>query len=210
MSLAKRLFDLVFAVGTLLVLLPFTPFVVFAIKIDSKGAVFFGQIRVGQHGTPFRMLKLRTMVENAEAAGINISPTDDPRITRVGRFLRKYSFDELPQVINVLKGEMSVVGPRPETPGYVIHYTPAERRVLECRPGMAGPATLAFLDESERLAAYERPEEYYLQHLIHERLALDLAYALGPQTLGSDLRLLWRLFVAIFAPADRHAAGPTR
>ena len=210
MSAAKRLFDVLFAVGTLVVLLPFIPLVALAIKLDSRGPVLFGQIRVGHHGMPFRMFKLRTMVVNAEAAGRNISPSDDPRITRAGRFLRKYSFDELPQVINVLKGEMSVVGPRPETPEYVAHYTPAERLVLECRPGMAGPATLAFLDESDRLAACERPEEYYLQHLMHERLALDLAYALAPQTLRSDLQLLWRLFVAIFAPAARGAVGPTR
>lgn len=189
MSMTKRLSDLCFSIILLILLSPLFLIVAVAIELDSKGPVFFRQERVGLNGRPFNIYKFRTMVENAPEISPNITPSNDPRITRVGAFLRKWYLDELPQLINVLKGEMSVVGPRPETPEYVALYTPEQRRVLAAKPGMAGPATIVYRNEADLLADCQNPEQFYINYMMHERLNLDLEYVEN-QSLLCDLRLL--------------------
>ena len=146
------------------------------VRATSRGPVVYTQIRVGQGGRPFRIYKFRTMVDGADRASANVSPADDPRVTRVGRVLRASYLDELPQLLNIVKGDMSLVGPRPETPEYVALYDASERRVLDVRPGLVGASTLGFMDEAERLAAAPDPEAYYRDVLLHERVRLDLAH----------------------------------
>jgi lipopolysaccharide/colanic/teichoic acid biosynthesis glycosyltransferase len=131
------------------------------IKLSDAGAVFFAQERVGQFGVPFRMYKFRTMVANAEKVGLPLTTRNDPRITRVGRWLRRTKLDELPQLWNVAKGDMSLVGPRPEVPRYVALYTAEQRRVLDARPGITDPASLQFFDEAGCLAM-SNPEMAYV------------------------------------------------
>ncbi len=196
--MAKRLFDLFVAACALLVLAPLMAAVAFAIKLDSRGPVFFRQERVGRHGVPFRIHKFRTMrAAPAGAPGLLITVDADPRITRVGAWLRRNRLDELPQFIDVLQGTMSVVGPRPEVPRYVAHYPPALReRALAVRPGITDPASLEYLDESERLAQAPDPEREYIQNILPRKVQLAAQYA-ERATLASDCAVLWRTLVAL-------------
>jgi len=166
------------------------------VRLTSPGPVVFAQVRVGQGGRPFRIYKFRTMVDGADRLSANVSPTGDPRVTSVGRVLRACHLDELPQLVNIIKGDMTLVGPRPETPEYVALYDASERRVLEVKPGLVGPSTLAFMDEPARLAAALDPEAYYRSVLMHERVRLDLAY-LEKRSLSADARLVFRQAMAI-------------
>jgi lipopolysaccharide/colanic/teichoic acid biosynthesis glycosyltransferase len=195
--MAKRTLDVVGSILGLLVLSPLFLALAVAIKLDSPGPVFFTQERLGRGGRPFRILKFRSMVRNADRVATNVSPAGDPRITRVGRFLRKYYLDELPQLINVLKGDMSLVGPRPETPEFVALYTPEEWQVLTVRPGIAGPSTLAFMDEADLLDQAADPEAFYVVAVMHERVRLDLEY-LGRRSFVYDVRLMVKQLVAVF------------
>jgi len=167
-----------------------------AVRLTSPGPVVFAQVRVGQGGRPFRIYKFRTMVDGADRLSANVSPSRDPRVTSVGRVLRACHLDELPQLVNIVKGDMTLVGPRPETPEYVALYDASERRVLDVKPGLVGPSTLAFMDEPERLAAAPDPEAYYRSVLMHERVRLDLAY-LEKRSLSADARLVLRQAMAI-------------
>jgi lipopolysaccharide/colanic/teichoic acid biosynthesis glycosyltransferase len=185
----KRAFDLIVASVALLVLLPVLVVIAVAVLADSGSPVLFRQTRIGRGGRRFRILKFRTMVRDAQAMSGNVSPHGDPRVTRSGRVLRRWYLDELPQLINVARGEMSLVGPRPETPEFVELLDPDELRLLEVRPGLVGPSTVQFMDEAERLAGVEDPEEYYRTTLVHERTRADLAY-LELQSFAYDLRLL--------------------
>lgn len=160
-----------------------------AIRLDSPGPALFCQERIGRHGRPFRLYKLRTMHCGAAAAGAAVTVGDDPRVTRVGRWLRRHKLDELPQLINVVRGEMGLVGPRPEVPGYVALYTPVQRQVLEARPGLTDPASLRYADEQTRLAAYADPEAAYREVIMPAKLRRNRAY-LRRRTVGSDLRVL--------------------
>ncbi len=191
-----QVFDRTVALGTLVVLLPLLLVIAVAVKLSSPGPVLFRQVRVGQGGQPFCILKFRTMVDGADRMAENVSATGDPRITSVGRFLRHWYLDELPQFLNVLKGDMSLVGPRPETPEYVALYTPAERRVLAVRPGLAGPSTLGHMHEAEILASVEDPAEHYRNVLLHQRVQMDIGY-LERKSLRYDVGLLLRQVVAI-------------
>ena len=193
--IAKRVFDLCFSSFVLLFSAPLLLLIAIAVKLDSKGPVFFRQERVGLNRRPFKIHKFRTMVENAAEMGPKITPSNDPRITRVGAFLRRWYLDEIPQFINVLKSEMSVVGPRPETPEYVALYTSEQSRVLQAKPGMAGPATIAFRNEEELLAGHENPDVYYVESMMQDRLRLDLEYV-DKQSFFYDLRLLFDMFYA--------------
>jgi lipopolysaccharide/colanic/teichoic acid biosynthesis glycosyltransferase len=195
-DMVKRSLDLVVSILALIVLSPVLVVIALAIKLDSSGPALFRQVRVGRYGEPFWILKFRTMVVDAEKLAPNVSPTSDPRITRVGRFLRNWYFDEFPQLVNVLRGDMSLVGPRPETSRYVAMYSPEERHVLDIRPGLVGPSTLANMDEGDVLALAEDPEAHYVARILHERVRLDLEY-LNRQSLGYDVAILWRQFVAI-------------
>jgi lipopolysaccharide/colanic/teichoic acid biosynthesis glycosyltransferase len=186
----KRLFDLLGAATALLLLSPLLLLTALAIKLDSPGPVFFRQERVGRHGVPFRIHKFRTM--RAGAPGLQITVGDDPRITRVGRLLRRTRIDELPQFIDVLQGTMSLVGPRPEVPRYVAHYPPGLRdRALAVRPGITDPASLAFIDEGALLARAADPEREYIEVILPQKLQQAADYA-ERATLWTDLGVLWR------------------
>jgi lipopolysaccharide/colanic/teichoic acid biosynthesis glycosyltransferase len=187
----KRFFDVAASCAAVILLSPMFAIIAVAIKIDSRGPVLFRQIRVGLRSKPFVIFKFRTMAPDADRIAPNVSPSSDPRITRVGRFLRSSYLDELPQLFNVIMGTMSVVGPRPETPEFVALYTPEERCVLDVKPGLLGPSTLASMDESAILDAADDPFTYYVDVLMHERVRLDLAY-LVEMSLATDVRLLVR------------------
>lgn len=194
---AKRALDLMLASLGLLVLALLLLLIALAIKLDSPGPALFRQERVGRHGKPFRIHKFRTMVADAPLLGPAITVGEDVRITRVGRWLRARRLDELPQLIDVLVGSMSLVGPRPEVPRYVARYPAALREaVLSVRPGLTDPASLARLDEAEHLARAADPEREYVEVLLPAKLEHAIAYA-RQATVASDLRVigqtLWRL-----------------
>jgi lipopolysaccharide/colanic/teichoic acid biosynthesis glycosyltransferase len=189
---AKRTFDVLVALAGLLVLVPLLGLIAVLVKLESRGPVLFRQERVGRYGKPFMLLKFRTMVADAERRGPNVSTTDDDRFTRAGVFLRRSFLDEAPQLVNVLKGDMSLVGPRPETPEYVELLTAEERGLLSVRPGMAGPSTLAYsAHEAAILAQQDDPDRYYRDHLLHDRASADLRYLDDP-TLAGDIAILAR------------------
>ena len=171
-------FDLLGAGLALLLLSPLLLAIAAAIKLDSRGPVFFRQQRVGRHGVPFRIHKFRTMVADAPQRGPALTVGDDARITRVGRWLRRTRLDELPQLIDVLAGHMSLVGPRPEVPQYVAHYPAALReRALSVRPGITDPSSLLYLDESELLARAADPEREYIEVILPRKLQCAADYA---------------------------------
>jgi len=165
-------------------------------KLDSKGPVFYRGLRAGRWGRPFLILKLRTMVENAEQLGGAETASDDPRITRLGKFLRQYKLDELPQLINVLKGEMSLVGPRPEVLNEVACYTTQEQEVLRLRPGITDWASLKFHHEGEILRGSD-PHRAYHKKVRPEKLRLQLQYVQS-HSLLTDIWIICRTFRAIF------------
>ena len=186
----KRGFDFVIALIGLTVTSPIIAASAIAVKIDSGGPAFFSGPRVGRNGAVFHMHKLRTMRAGADKTGPAVTAGDDPRVTRVGRFLRRTKIDELPQLWNVVRGEMSLVGPRPEHPDYVARYTPEQRRLLAFRPGITGPAALAFIDE-ERILSGGGGEARYVDDVMPRKLALELGYV-ERATFGSDVAILFR------------------
>ncbi|MBK7459492.1 MAG: sugar transferase [Betaproteobacteria bacterium] len=188
--MVKRLFDLLGATLALLLLSPLLLVVALAVRLDSPGPVFYRQQRVGRGGVPFKIHKFRTMRHGA--GGPLLTVGDDPRITRVGAFLRRTRIDELPQFIDVLLGHMSLVGPRPEVPRFVALYPPELRaRVLAVRPGITDPASLAFIDEARLLAAAADPEREYVQVILPAKLQHAAEYA-ERASLATDLGVLWR------------------
>ena len=190
--MAKRLFDLLVATVALVLLAPLLAAVALWIKLDSQGPVLFRQQRVGRHGRLFSIHKFRTMVADAPQRGPQITVGNDPRITRAGACLRRAKLDELPQLIDVLAGRMSLVGPRPELPAYVAQY-PAELRdkVLAVRPGITDPVSLEFADESALLARAADPEREYVEVLLPKKLRAAAAYA-QQATLWTDLQVIGR------------------
>jgi lipopolysaccharide/colanic/teichoic acid biosynthesis glycosyltransferase len=188
--LIKRLFDVCAAGLGLLLLSPLLLAIALWIKLDSPGPVFFRQERVGRHGVPFRIHKFRSM--RTGASGLQLTVGVDPRITRAGAWLRGKRLDELPQLIDVLQGTMSLVGPRPEVPRYVAHYPPALREVvLAVRPGVTDPSSLDFLDEASLLAAAADPEREYIERILPVKLQRAADYA-RQASLWSDLGVLLR------------------
>jgi lipopolysaccharide/colanic/teichoic acid biosynthesis glycosyltransferase len=196
--IAKRLFDLVFVVPGIVLLLPLFLLVAVWVKVDSVGPVFFRQERVGKFGHLFQIFKFRTMVVNAESLGAKVTIGKDPRITRSGYFLRKYKLDELPQLINVLFGEMSLVGPRPEVPEYVVHW-PLDIRdqVLSVPPGITDYASIEFRNENDLLQGVPDPVEKYINEIIPIKLDYYLRYV-REQGVLLDLKLILRTVVDIF------------
>jgi lipopolysaccharide/colanic/teichoic acid biosynthesis glycosyltransferase len=188
--MAKRALDLLVSSLALLLLSPLLLLLTLWVKLDSQGPVLYSGRRVGKDGQPFLMYKFRTMVEGAERRGPAVTYRDDPRITRAGRFLRRTKLDELPQLLNVVRGEMSLVGPRPEDPSYVALYTPQQRQVLSVKPGITGPTQLEYRDEASMLQG-ESVDEEYVTRLMPEKLKLDLEYV-RQRSLALDLRILWR------------------
>ncbi len=198
--MAKRIFDLLVAACALLLLSPLLLAVALWVKLDSPGPVFYRQQRVGRHGVPFSIHKFRSMRSDA-APGLPLTVGDDPRITRAGRWLRHTRVDELPQLIDVLRGDMSMVGPRPEVPRYVAFYPPALReRALAVRPGITDPASLEFIDEATLLARAADPEREYIEVILPAKLQRAADYA-ERASLGSDLALLWRTLRVLWRSA---------
>jgi lipopolysaccharide/colanic/teichoic acid biosynthesis glycosyltransferase len=196
--IAKRLFDIVFSLICLILGLPLFLVIAVWIALDSPGSIFFRQTRIGQFGREFTIYKFRTMVVDAEAKGKQITTTGDSRITKIGKFLRKYKLDELPQFFNVLKGDMSLVGPRPEVPKYVALYTLGQRQVLEVRPGITDLASIQFRNESDLLATVTNPEEVYIQEIMPQKLELNLEY-IANANLSFDLLIILRTFWRVLA-----------
>lgn len=172
----KRIFDFLLSLFGVIILSPIFIIVSIAIKLDSKGSILFLQKRVGRYGKEFNIYKFRTMVTDAEKLGKQITVGKDNRITRVGAFLRKFKIDELPQLFNVLKGDMSLVGPRPEVPKYVALYNEEQRKVLDIRPGITDMASLRYKDENDILGKVDNPEEYYINVIMKDKLNLNLEY----------------------------------
>lgn len=173
----KRLFDLSLSVFGMIMGAPLILPIAILIKFTDWGPVFYGQTRVGQFGHPFRMWKFRSMVANADKLGLSVTKDGDERITRIGRLLRKTKLDELPQLWNVFKGDMSFVGPRPEVPKYVSCYTEEQKRVLVLKPGITDLATLEFRNEEELLSTASDTEAFYLSHCLPRKIELNLKYA---------------------------------
>ena len=189
----KRLFDIVLSSIMLIMLSPFLVLIAFSIAIGSRGGVLFHQTRVGMNGREFNLLKFRSMRPGSEEKGQITVGERDPRITPIGRSLRRYKLDELPQLINVLKGEMSIVGPRPEVPKYVSIYTEEQRGVLTVRPGLTSLASIAYINENEILGRSRDPERTYREEVLPAKLALDLEYV-RRRSLLLDLKIIFRTF----------------
>lgn len=200
-SVTKRLFDVLAAGAGLLVLAPLLLAVALWIKLDSTGPALFRQVRIGRHGVPFEIYKFRTMVDRPDGgrrgAGPQLTVGQDPRVTRAGRFLRHYKLDELPQLLNVLEGSMSLVGPRPEVPRYVECYPPAARSaVLSVRPGITDLAAILYKDESAILGQARDPERAYVETILPVKLEYYQRYV-RERSFWLDLRIIFRTLAAI-------------
>jgi lipopolysaccharide/colanic/teichoic acid biosynthesis glycosyltransferase len=189
MQVAKRFLDFIFAATSLILLSPVMACVALGVRLTSRGPVLYRGLRVGCNGRSFRMLKFRTMIVDSEALGGYCVGEDDPRITSFGRWLRKYKLDELPQLINVLRGQMSAVGPRPEVQKYVDLYTDEEKLILTVRPGITDWATLWDSDEGAILSGRPDPERTYLELIRPEKLRLQIKYV-RHQCMLVDLKIL--------------------
>lgn len=192
----KRLFDILASGLGLIVLSPVFLILAIWIKCDSEGPVFYRQVRVGRWNKDFRIFKFRSMRVGADKGSLVTIGGRDPRITRSGYFIRKFKFDELPQLINVLVGDMSLVGPRPEVRHYVDYYTPEQMHVLDVRPGITDPASIKFRNESELMEKAEDPEKYYIEVIMQEKIRLYLEYVEKHNFLY-DLGLIFKTFWVI-------------
>ena len=184
----QRLSDMVAAGVGLLLLSPLLFVMALWVKLDSPGPVFYRALRVGRGGIPFRVFKFRSMIVDADRRGPGITTAGDARVTASGRWLRRTKVDELPQLLNVLRGDMSLVGPRPEDPRYVAHYTPEQRQILAYRPGITSAASLEYRHE-ELLLTGSNWETVYLQEIMPAKLAVDLAY-MAQRSMYTDLQLI--------------------
>lgn len=196
----KRIVDIMLAGPALVVLLPLMTVIALAVVVVSGRPVFFAQERVGRFGRRFRILKFRTMVRDAEAAG-SVTVSRDPRVTGVGKVLRQWKLDELPQLWNVLRGEMSLVGPRADVPEVVNQLSGSDLVILELRPGITGPATIAYRNEEELLAAQVDPEKFNTEVVFPDKVRINRAYV-EELSLGTDMRCLVETFSAVFGRND--------
>lgn len=195
----KRVVDVCGSLVGLILLSPFLLVIAIRIELDSRGGIFYRGLRAGMGGKPFRIFKFRTMVSNADKIGGPSTPDDDPRITRVGSWLRRYKLDELPQLINVLMGDMSLVGPRPEVFSETLSYSPEERRLFEIRPGITDWASIRFRNEGEILHGSADSHRTYRQVIRPEKMRLALAYV-DDRSLSTDLRILFQTLKIILVP----------
>lgn len=186
----KRIFDFVFSLLGILILLPVFIVIAILIKLDSKGPVLFKQIRVGRNEEFFHILKFRTMVTDAEKLGKQITIGRDNRITRVGHFLRNYKLDEFPQLFNVLVGDMSLVGPRPEVPKYTAYYSKEQKKIFQVRPGITDYASIKYSKENEILANSNDPEQTYINEIMVDKLSINLDY-IRKRSLKEDLYIIF-------------------
>jgi lipopolysaccharide/colanic/teichoic acid biosynthesis glycosyltransferase len=194
--MAKRVFDFFFATIGLLILSPFLVVVAIAVRLSSPGPALFRSRRVGRSGKEFFLLKFRTMTKDAPQNGPAITIGNDHRITRLGAILRRSKIDELPQLLNVIKGEMSLVGPRPEVPEYVRFYTPEQRAVLDLVPGITDPASIKYAQENDLLGMSSNPESDYVNQIMPDKIRLNLGYA-ALADLWTDFRLVITTFARI-------------
>lgn len=192
----KRFLDILSSFLVLVVLLPVWLVIALAIALESRGGVFYKQVRVGKDNKDFNLYKFRTMRVGSDQKGLLTVGERDNRITRVGYFLRKFKIDEFPQLFNVLKGDMSIVGPRPEVRKYVDLYTPEQMKVLSVRPGLTDLASIQYVHENEILAAAEDPERAYIDEVMPAKLALNLQYIENQSVVG-DIKLIFKTFAAI-------------
>ena len=184
----KRIFDITLSLFGLIILLPFMLIIAILIKIDSKGPVFFKQIRVTKNGKEFKIFKYRTMKVGSDKYS-QITVGKDGRITKLGSFLRKYKLDEIPQLINVLIGDMSLVGPRPEVPKYVALYTDEQKEILKVRAGITDYASIEFSDENDLLASEEEPEKAYIEKIMPKKIELNKKY-LSEISILTDIKII--------------------
>ena len=194
----KRLFDLLASAAGLLVLSPLFLLLALWVKSDSPGPVFYRQTRVGRGNRDFRLFKFRSMRVGADKKGLITVGGRDPRVTRSGYCIRKYKLDELPQLINVFLGDMSLVGPRPEVRKYVELYTPEQMRVLDVRPGITDPASIRYRNENELLAASDDPQRFYRETIMQDKLRINLEYV-AERSFVYDLKLIFKTFWTIIA-----------
>ena len=192
----KRLFDIVASGLGLVFLCPLFLILAIWIKLDSSGPVFYRQVRVGRWNKDFRIFKFRSMRVGADKGSLVTIGGHDPRITRSGYFIRKFKFDELPQLINVFLGDMSLVGPRPEVRHYVDYWTPEQMHVLDVRPGITDPASIKFRNENELMEKADDPEKYYIEVIMQEKIRLYLEYV-EKQSFFYDLALIFKTFWVI-------------
>lgn len=200
MKLTKRVVDFVCSSVGLIALLPLFVLIGLVIKLHDSGPVFYRQRRVGRYGHSFEIWKFRTMAVGSDRMGPPLTIDPDPRITPAGNTLRRFKLDELPQLLNVLVGEMSLVGPRPEVPPYVALYTEAESAVLDLTPGMTDPASLAFFDESQILSQSNDPESTYVHQIMPQKIKINLEYA-ERANLVSDIGVIMK---TLFRAARSH------
>ena len=194
----KRIFDVIASGLGLIVLSPLFLILAIWIKIDSRGPVFYRQVRVGWHNRNFRIFKFRSMRVGADKGSLVTIGGHDPRVTRSGYFIRKFKFDELPQLINVFLGDMSLVGPRPEVRHYVDYWTPEQMHVLDVRPGITDPASIKFRNENELMEKAEDPEKYYIEVIMQEKIRLYLEYV-EKHSFLYDLGLIFKTFWVIIS-----------
>lgn len=192
----KRLFDILLSGLGLLIISPLFLIVAIWIKLDSPGPIFYRQVRVGRYNKDFRIFKFRSMRIGSDKGSLVTIGGRDPRITRSGYFIRKFKIDELPQLINVLVGDMSLVGPRPEVRHYVNYWTEEQMHVLDVRPGITDPASIKFRNENELLAQAEDPEKYYIEVIMQEKIKLYLDYV-KKNSLWYDIKLIFQTFWVI-------------
>lgn len=185
----KRLFDIVFSIFGLVLISPILIFISISIKLNSRGPIFYSQVRIGKNHIKFELLKFRTMVENADKGGLLTVGSRDSRVTKIGYYLRKFKLDELPQLLNIVKGEMSFVGPRPEVEKYVNLYNQEQLKVLNVKPGLTDFASIEYMDENAILAKSNNPEQSYIQEVMPEKLKLNAKY-IEQQSLFTDLKII--------------------
>ena len=194
----KRLFDLVITVPLLILVMPFFLLIALLIKLGSKGPVFYLQTRVGLNSRDFKIFKFRTMQMHADKAGLLTVGGRDPRVTPIGYFLRKYKLDELPQLLNVLFGSMSLVGPRPEVRKYVDLYNVEQQKVLSVKPGITDYASIEYSEENELLAKSNDPERTYIDEIMPAKLLLNQKY-IAEKSLTTDIKIIWLTFKKIIS-----------
>lgn len=194
----KRLFDIVFSLIGLILLLPLLLIIALIIKVESKGSVFYKQVRVGKNNTNFKIFKFRTMFIGSDKKGLLTVGNKDPRVTKIGYFLRKYKLDELPQLINVLLGNMSFVGPRPEVRHYVNFYSKDDLIILTVKPGITDYASIYFRNEVEILKGSDNPEKLYIEQILPKKIALNKHY-IENNNLFTDIKIILKTILTIIS-----------
>ena len=194
--MVKRIFDITLSLIILSIFFPFGLLISVWILIESSGGVFYKQVRIGHKGIPFKMFKFRSMRQNSDKLGQLTVGMRDPRITRSGYFIRKFKLDEFPQFINVLKGDMSIVGPRPEVKEFVDLYTDEQRKILNVKPGITDYASLDYFKENELLGLSDDPRKTYIDEIMPAKIELNMKYIQHPGLLN-DIKIMWRTFLKI-------------